>query len=383
MLIAGVTGPLRFAAVPDINVPANPAAVTAGFLTAVLRESGVIGPGTEVASFEGEPVGAGIGVMGELLRARLTYAGPQSETAPASVIVKLPSPYEENRAQGVGLGMYEAEVRFLNELAEHTPVRVPMVHYATITPGTADFVIVMEDLGHLTIGDQVTGLPVEEATAAALALADVHAGWWGKVQVPELEWIPSVVHPRIEALGQMWPDLWAGFNVRFGYVLPEGGFAVGEQVKLHYWSVMQALAQLPWTLIHQDFRVDNLFFDDLAGHDPVVIIDWQGLGRGPAVYDLAYFLGGSLTVEDRRANERAIVRAYHQRLVEGGVTDYPFEDLWQGYRMGMLSGLSTAVLVGATFDLANERGKALVEVLGSRHFAAAVDLDALELLPPT
>ena len=65
----------------------------------------------------------------------------------------------------------------------------------------------------------------------------------------------------------------------------------------------------------------------------------------------------------------------------GGVAGYGFDQLWHGYRTGMLSGLSTAVLVGATFDVGNERGKALVEVLGSRHFAAAVDLDALELLP--
>jgi hypothetical protein len=364
-----------------LPVPAAPDAITTAWLTEVLRNSGTIGSSSEVASFAAEQVGAGVGVMGVLVRTTLTYSGTPSAGAPASVIVKLPSPYEENRAQGVGLGMYEAEVRFLNELAGRTPVRVPKVYHASIVSGTAEFAIVMEDLGHLDMGDQIAGLSVPRATAAARAMADVHAAWWGRVRTDELEWIPSVVHPRIQGLGAMWPDIWAGFTAKFGYVLPTGAHEVGEQVKVRYWGLMQALGAMDWTLIHQDFRVDNLFFDALDSDEPVVVIDWQGLGRGPAIYDLAYFLGGSLTVEDRRAAEHDIVGAYHERLVAGGVSGYSFDQLWHGYRMGMLSGLSTAVLVGATFDLANERGTKLVEVLGSRHFAAAVDVDALTLLP--
>jgi hypothetical protein len=354
--------------------------VTAGWLTDVLRQSGAIDASTSVTSFAGQPVGAGIGVMGVLLRATLVYAGPVGADAPKSVIVKLPSPYPENRAQGIALGMYEAEVRFLNEMADRTPVRLPKIYFAEIVSGTADFAIVMEDLGHLEIGDQIKGLPVAQARAALVALADVHAAWWGKVQTPELEWIPSIVHPRIQGLSAMWPDIWAGFVAKFGYVLPDGGHEVGDRVKDRFWGVAEALGRMPWTLIHQDYRVDNLFFDDLASGHPVVIIDWQGLGRGPAIYDVAYFLGGSLTVEDRRAHEQELVKAYHERLTSHGVA-YTWDELWTGYRMGMLSGLSTAVLVGATFDVANERGKALVEVLGSRHFSAAVDLKALELLP--
>lgn len=364
----------------SLPIPATPDSVSAAWLTDVLRGAGAIGASDRVESFTAEQVGAGVGVMGVLVRATLHYASGVPTGAPRSVVVKLPSPYEENRAQGVAMGMYEAEVRFLNELAARTPVRLPKVYFAEIVSGTAEFAIVMEDLGHLEIGDQIAGLPVAQAGAAVLALADVHAAWWGRVQVPEMEWIPSVVHPRIQGLAAMWPDLWAGFTAKFGYVLPDGATAVGEAVKHRYWGLMEALGQMPWTLIHQDFRVDNLFFDDLASGEPVVIIDWQGLGRGPAIYDLAYFLGGSLTVDHRRVHERELVGAYHARLTSHGVA-MGFDELWTGYRMGMLSGLSTAVLVGATFDLANERGKALVEVLGSRHFAAAVDLAALELLP--
>ena len=38
------------------------------------------------------------------------------------------------------------------------------------------------------------------------------------------------------------------------------------------------------------------------------------------------------------------------------------------------------VLVGATMDLANERGTELIATLGRRHFSAVVDLAAVELI---
>ena len=364
---------------PALPIPADPAAVTAAWLTDVLRDAGVLAGDVSVASIAIEPLGAGVGVMGELARVRITYDGVAAD-APTSVIVKSPSPFEENRAQGVGLGMYAAEIRFMNELDARTTVRTPRVYLADIVAGTADFVVVMEDLGHLVMGDQVQGVSVAQARDAVRTMADLHACWWGRVQTDEMEWVPSVVHARIEGLAQMWPALWTGFNAGFTDSLPEGGHAAGQLISEHYWGVMNHIAQWPWTLLHQDYRVDNLFFDPSNPAEPVVVIDWQGIGRGPGIYDLCYFLGGSLTVEDRRAAERDLVMAYHQRLVERGVTDYAFDDLWHHYRFGHLTSCSTAVLVGATFDLANERGRALVDTLASRHFQAVVDLGSTDLL---
>ena len=60
---------------------------------------------------------------------------------------------------------------------------------------------------------------------------------------------------------------------------------------------------------------------------------WQSLGRGPGVYDLAYLLGGSVTLEVRRTHEDSFLHAYHDRLVAHGVADYSFEDLVADYRL--------------------------------------------------
>jgi len=359
-------------------IPAAASDVTPEWMTDVLRSSGALASGT-VRGFTRDRIGEGIGIMGELHRFQIDYDG-DAAGAPGAVVVKLPSPFEANRAQGVGLGMYEAEVGFYRDLAASTPVRTPVCHRAEIRPGTADFVVVLEDLSGLEVADQVRGMSLEQAEAATLALATLHAAWWERVG--DLEWVPSVVHPRIEAMAGMWPDLWPAFVANFGDRLSPAGLAAGERVRDSYWSLMSALGRRPWTLLHQDFRCDNMFFDAAVdGADGVVVIDWQSIGRGPGAYDLAYLLGGSLTVDDRREHEERLVRAYRERAGELGVAGLGFDELWSDYRMAHLVGTAVPVLTGATFDLANERGGALIGTLSERHFAAVVDLDATALIP--
>ena len=47
-----------------------------------------------------EQIGQGVGLMGDIYRVKLS---PRPENFPASVVVKLPSSFEENRAQGVAV----------------------------------------------------------------------------------------------------------------------------------------------------------------------------------------------------------------------------------------------------------------------------------------
>jgi aminoglycoside/choline kinase family phosphotransferase len=287
------------------------------------------------------------------------------------------SPFEANRGQAVALGMYQAEVRFYRELASSVAVRTPRCYLCAIEPNH-DFVIVLEDLGGATAPDQLHGLSIAQASVAASALADLHAGFWQRTD--EIDWVPSVVDERIKAFAAMWPELWASFSSRFADWLPDGAVSAGEQIRDHYWDLMCRLGERPWTLLHQDFRCDNLFFASDDGQREVVVVDWQSIGRGPGAYDLAYLMGGSLTVADRRQHEERIVREYHDRLVRHGVTGYSFDDLWTDYRISHMVNTSVAVITGGTMDLANERGRQLVGTLAERHFTAVLDLDSVALI---
>ena len=63
--------------------------------------------GCEVTGFEAAPLGEGVGLIGLVTRVEL-----QSDTGPASVIAKFPSPIPENRAVGESYDMYGKEFRF-------------------------------------------------------------------------------------------------------------------------------------------------------------------------------------------------------------------------------------------------------------------------------
>ena len=134
-------------------------------------------------------------------------------------------------------------------------------------------------------------------------------------------------------------------------------------------------------MLHQDFRCDNLFFASGDTGEDVVVIDWQGLGRGPGSYDLAYLLGGSLTIGDRREHEERIVRDLPRaparrrgRAATASTTCGPTT----GSRTS--STPRCAVITGGTMDLANERGRQLVGTLAQRHFTAVLDLRSVDLI---
>lgn len=353
------------------NIPSDVSQIDAAWIEVALRAGGK----TSVGSISGadlKQIGEGIGVMGEIYRAALTYS---SGTGPASVVVKLPSRADANREQGVSLGMYEAEVNFYTKCADRTTAFVPTSYFAKIVPGTANFVIVMQDLGGMSMVSQIDGMSDTQAKAALETLAGVHASWWGKAEDAAISWAPSVVHERIQGFAQMWPALWDMFQPNFGDRLNDEGRALGKWLTTNYWPACQEFAKSPWTLVHLDYRVDNLMFDK----DKVAVIDWQSMGRGPAAYDVAYLLGGSVTVAARRENEDRWVRHYLAALADAGVS-YGFDQFWRDYQIAhVIGGTSTAVLTGATFDLGNERGKQLIGAMAERHFAAAVDTKGREL----
>ena len=334
----------------------------------------------EVVRAQPMQIGQGIGLMGDIFRVELQYREVTSGQ-PDSVVVKLPSSFEENRTQGVDLGMFESEVRFYNELAKDATVGIPDVYFAEIKTGTADFVVVMEDLSHLEMVDQSTGMNFEQATGAVEVLASIHAVWWDRVKVPDMEWIPTMVGPRIEFVDQLLAQIFPVFAQGFEQYLPKGGLEIYELFAGNYLKLTTAIAsRSPWTLAHQDYRVENLMFGP-PGSGQVAVLDWQGIGRGPGAYDLAYILGGSMVTELRRRHEKDLVSAYHERLLEHGVKGYSREQLWEDYAHAhLLGGIAVPLLSGGSMDLSNERGLQLIATMAARHTTAALDNDGLARL---
>src|SRR3954453_8476796 len=93
-----------------------------------------------------------------------------------SVVVKLSATDPPSRGTGLGLGIYEREVRFYRELAPHIGAAALAGCHAAAIDSTGEwFTLVLEDIAPATQGDQIAGCTPEQARLALRALAEIHA----------------------------------------------------------------------------------------------------------------------------------------------------------------------------------------------------------------
>jgi aminoglycoside/choline kinase family phosphotransferase len=138
------------------------------------------------------------------------------------------------------------------------------------------------------------------------------------------------------------------------------------------------LAEQPrYSLMHGDFRADNIMFHPTTG--AVTIVDWQTVGVGMPGRDLAYFTGSSLVSEVRRRTEADLVDYYHDALRRHGVTDYDRETCWRDYCIGMVQGPLISLL-GCAFATPTVRGNEMFVHTLRRSSAAMRELKTLELI---
>ena len=133
----------------------------------------------------------------------------------------------------------------------------------------------------------------------------------------------------------------------------------------------------PRTATHGDFRLDNLLFQPDSARP--VVVDWQTAAWGGASVDAAYFIGGCMEVDDRRAHEGDLLAHYHGALCSRGVRDYPLEQLRADTRRDTFAGILMAVVASMVVQR-TERGDLMFLTSCSRHAQHALDADAPALL---
>ena len=369
------------ATIPPIRppLPDGPAAIDADWMRQALAAGGASGgppPGDVVV----EDLGAATNAFGRLLRCHLTTGGGAAAD-PATVIVKLPTADRRVFRFATWMGMHERECLFYRRLARHAPVRSPALLYADFDEGTHRFVLVLEDLGHLEVPVQVAGVPAGRARRAVREIARLHGRFWNAVDDPALAGCWDIYGPRIRRIMQM------GYLLRLPVVLERFGDclspptrrlaeALGPRITAH----LASLAAGPRTLVHGDYRAENLFFGPSAEGD-FAVADWQGCGLGPGLYDVAYFLATNVAPGERRRIEREAVEEYHDAVCRLGAAGFTVDDCWRGYRQSMLGVLVACILGCGALDLGYQRLHALVRSALQRAAAAAEDLDAAEFLP--
>lgn len=392
----------------ELQIPAGPDALTAEWLTDALRSTGTIREAA-VAAFEREILGEGEGFVGQLARVTLQYDRPE-DGAPRSLVAKFPSSNAQNRAAGEMASLYDHEIRFYDDLAGEVAVRTPARYYGAMDPapravdafsraatrfpprvvlwlarrvaaggGGRRYVLLLEDLSEARLGDQLAGCTVAEAELALRHLARLHASLWNSPRLDQLPWLPSV---RRDAalMEELYRQAWAPLVERFGSRLSARAIEVGEWLRSHGRDLGIRLAGPPHTLLHGDYRLDNLFFGADGADADLYVIDWQAVAVGNGLSDVAYFLVGSLDPPAAAAAGENLLRTYHSTLVEHGVRDYGFDDCLRDFELARVLVMLRAVVIFGLLDLSHERGVKLVDAAIDRMAQSVPEVDLDEVL---
>lgn len=361
-------------------IPRTMAELTPAWLTAALRERGVIGAQTSVTQAWSESIGAGAGFLGQLARVHLRYDG-EAAGAPATLIAKMPTLDPGGRAVCRIFQFYEREIRFYEQIASGvSQLRVPRAYYTAMDIDADDYLILLEDVCDARMGDEVAGCTAEEAERVVRSIAAFHAAWWESPQLDQVDWMPYINAPVHQSAEGSYNQAWEPFLEMFGEKLTPAMREIASNMRAHVIDLLNSLEAPPRTIVHGDYRLDNVFFCAAGAPQTVATIDWQISSRGRGIFDVAYFLSSCVDPEIRRAEERRLVRLWHE-IATAGHEGYSFYDAWTDYRRAVLyCNVYTVIGIG-TLDAANERGMALFNAWLTRRCAAIEDLNAGELMP--
>jgi len=352
---------------PATDAISGGADLTVEFLSRVL--AGHL-DGALVDAVEIEPVGTG--QVSDTYRLRIAYSSG-GHSLPATLIAKVPAADQASRAAARSFRTYEIEASFYAQVAPELPVALPACFYAAYDLEPDEYVVLLADLAPAQPGDQLAGLSPDEAAAAIGELALLHAAGWDSHELAALPWLNRSSPAASAFMSTVVTDLFPGFRDRYAGQLEPGTLELIEDFVPRAGRYLSDRRE-PRTIVHGDFRADNLLF----GPERPVVLDWQTASFGSATSDLSYFLGSSLPVAVRQEHEQALVRQYHSILASRGVP-LTWADCWDGYRRNALAGLVMDIIAAMVVQQ-TVRGDVMFAAMASRHAQHALDLGALALV---
>ncbi len=349
------------------ELTAPPLLETTGEITAQWMERALAAGGAVVPqriAIEPTIAPIGHGTSGTTAQVHLAY-NVGTITAPTDVIAKF------GRLQGVSPehspGMRELLTYRL--LGNDAPFRKPRLFFGECDESGL-INLVLEDLSDRTRpGDQIAGCSIAEARATVRELAAFHAAFWGDDEALSLPWLMD--HHEMRAMYDGGADKlapWLGGRLS----TEDLGLVDAFRKACNKWLDLPASRQ---TLIHSDPRVDNILFEDTADGVAAWIIDWQLPAAGDPMHDVAYFLSGSVSPDDRRKCEKDLVSEY-AGLIRKTVPDYSDEEAIESFRRNIVSGLWLTVIATSAIEQ-SEHNANLICALVKRNCAAIRDWDAL------
>lgn len=319
--------------------------IDAAYLNRVLARNEIDG---DIAQVEKQLVGTG--QLGDCVRFSLEHRSAPPN-APKTLIGKFPSENETSRKAGKFYSIYLREIMFYQKLQPRARITTPDCFFADIDHDTHDFVLLMSDAAPAVQGDQLKGITLAEAKLIIKEAAKLHSAFWQDRTLDEYSWITNTRNADSGFDPSGLAERWAGFQERFGNKVSARTKHLGDALCRNIGKYGEARSQQQ-TLIHIDYRPDNMLFGTNEGGKPLTVVDWQSISFGPAATDIGNCIAGALAPELRRQHEGELLELYAQELNRLGAGPYDPELLTRHYVLGayqhQITGISSSMFVKQT-----------------------------------
>ena len=272
---------------------------------------------------------------------------------------------------GVTMTGTQVEATFYNDIGPRLGVPMARHWYAGSEPGMGILILDNMAAAGYTFGAPTAPWTPELVGKALDILAILHGSTWDK-KFPDVPWlqIGSPVHRGYTEFLMSEKHWQAQFADPEAYqLLP---YIANRERGMKAWRAMWAYDDAnSHCLVHGDTHLGNMCVDP-SGQP--FFIDWAAPSIAHWGIDVAYFITGSLTVADRRAHERELLRRYLDGLARQGGPALDWEPAWEEYGRHQLQGLLWGMLPPTMQAREN------VAAMGERYGVAMQDHGTYELL---
>ena len=296
--------------------------MTPQWLEGALAEAGHGPP--PVSAVEVRPMDGFLGAMGEVGIVSVSYDGDTD--LPAEFVAKCPKDDEFARQNAQVMVSYQRENGFYDHLATQVAARtgmsIPRCFINLFDPETHAATLVIERIHPADKGDILDGTTFERMHALVGDLARMHGTYWMDGSLVEQVWLIDWNAPTLLAGIPRTLTSWSNVREQFPQYHSDDLAAMVEVFLADVPGWLGRFAQRPWTLIHQDYELDNVLFR--AGGP--VIVDWQSAMRSFPGMDVGWLLMASHN-DETLAREPELLEHYRRELAAAGGPDWSEEDL--------------------------------------------------------
>ncbi|KAI1474115.1 kinase-like domain-containing protein [Daldinia eschscholtzii] len=340
----------------ESQLPTIPEEVTASWLTEVLK--------VEVKSADLKRVLPGTATK---LYINIQYEDDKKTLKSANICVKggFNPAFIEQLPWVVML--FRREVDFFNRVAPSLGhIRIPHVWWAGYN--SKQGIVIMDDISQgCEFGSATESWPVARVLAGVEQLAALHVSTWG-VKPEDYPWLTSDYDQAFLALMETFDKVVNGPDRPPVHDYLKDQKRVTKVLKKHY-----ALRNPKFRcLLHGDAHTGNTYIESGSPR----FLDWQIIHIGSAFHDVSYFVGGALSIEDRRTYEYEILDHYLATLEKLGGPKFSAkeEDVLEEYRKSFLGGIGWIM---CPYEM---QVKECVHAMARRYSAALDDHKTLELV---